>query len=87
VGALCAPKLVILRRALHEDSTYNLGAIVARHLHLNRTRGMIHGGIFATRLACHFNVQIREHDPLLSKVYLDREAMLEHHFLDEGHHL
>jgi hypothetical protein len=68
VGALCAPELAVSRRALHEDTTYNLGAIVAHRLHLNRTRGTIHGGIFATRLAHHFNVQIREHDPLLSKI-------------------
>ena len=39
-----------------------LGAIVARHLHINKFKGKIHGGIYATRLAAHFNILIRLHD-------------------------
>ena len=35
VGALSSPDLVVLRRALEGDNTYSLGAIVARHLHIN----------------------------------------------------
>lgn len=45
---LSAPDLTILCRALHNDHTFNLGAIIARHLHLNRTKGKIHSGIYAT---------------------------------------
>ena len=45
-------------------------------------RGEIHGGIFATRLAAHFNVGIRPHDYPLTKVYLDRATMDHHHFTD-----
>jgi hypothetical protein len=48
VGALSAPDFAVLRRVLYGDNTYSLGAIVARRLHLNRTKGKIHGGIFAT---------------------------------------
>ena len=44
-------------------------------------KGKIHGGIFATRLAAHFNVEIRHHDYPLTKVYLDRAAMGHHHFI------
>ena len=56
VGALSAPDFVVLRRALEGDNTHSLGAIVARRLHLNKSQGKIHGGIFATRLADHFEV-------------------------------
>jgi hypothetical protein len=81
-SALSAPDLAVLRRALHGDNTYSLGAIVARRLHLNRSKGKIHGGIFATHLAAHFNVQIREHDLCFPKVYLDHRSVVHHQFLD-----
>ena len=55
---------------------------MARHLHLNKSHGKIHGGIFATRLAAHFEVAIRPHDFPLTKVYLDRAAMDHHNFTD-----
>ena len=38
VGALSAPDLAILCRALYDDHTFSMGAIIARHLHLNKTR-------------------------------------------------
>ena len=71
VGALSAPDFVVLCHALYDDKTYSLGAIVARRLHINRSKGKIHGGIYATRLASHFNIQIHQHDYPLPKVYLD----------------
>ena len=85
VGALSSPDLAVLRRAIEGDNTYSLGAIVARRLHLNNSQGEIHGGIFATRLAAHFNVGIRPHDYPLTKVYLDRGTMDHHHFLAHDH--
>lgn len=81
-GALSALDLAILRRALHDDHTFNLGAIIARRLHLNRTKWKIHGGIYATRLASHFNVQIRQLDYRLPRVYLDHQAMEDHQFIN-----
>ena len=57
---------------------------MARRLHLNKSQGKIHGGIYATRLAAHFNVEIRHHDYPLTKVYLDRAAMDHHHFTDNN---
>ena len=56
---------------------------MACRLHINKSQGKIDGGIFATRLAAHFNVEIRHHDYLLTKVYLDRTAMDHHHFTDK----
>ena len=54
---------------------------MAPRLHLNKSQGKIHGGIFPTRLVAHFEVEIRPHDYPLTKVYLDRAAMEHHHFL------
>jgi len=82
VGALSAPDFAVLCRALYDDNTYSLGAIIACCLHLNRTKGRIHSGIYATHLASRFNVQVRQHDYRLPKVYLDRQAMAAHQFID-----
>ena len=81
MGSLSTSVFTILHRALYGDNTFRLGAIVACCLHLNRFKGKIHYGIYATRLATHFNVQIRQHDLPLTKVYLDRAAMKDHPFL------
>ena len=81
VGSLIAPDFIVLCRALYGNNTHSLGATVARRLHLNRFMGKIHGGIYDTRLATHFNVQIRQHDHPLPKAYLDREAMKDHQFI------
>ena len=54
---------------------------MACRLHLNRFNGKIHGDIYATRLATHFNVQIRQHDHTFPKAYLDRAAMEDHQFI------
>ena len=42
------PDLSILRSAMLGHKSYNLGAIVARRLHLNRFNGDFFGGIYAT---------------------------------------
>ena len=81
VGAFSSPDLVVLRHALEGNNTYSLGAIVARHLHINKSDGKIHDGIFSTRLAAHFEVEICLHDYPLTKVYLDCAAMEYHHFI------
>ena len=64
VGALNSPDLAVLRHALEGENTYSLGAIVACRLHLNKSQGKIHGGIYATCLADHFEVEICLHDYL-----------------------
>ena len=68
-GTLSAPDLAILRCALLSDNTYNLLAIILRRLHTNRTRGKIHGGIYATRLAKRFHVDIHHNDYFLPRIY------------------
>ena len=58
-GNLSTPDLVILCHALFHDNTFSLGAIIAERLNLNHTKGPVFGGIFASRLAAHFNIPIR----------------------------
>ena len=60
-GGLSAPDLANLRHALLRDKTFSLGAMVARRLSLNRSKGPIFGGIYASRLAKHFEIPSR-HD-------------------------
>ena len=50
-GGISAPDLAILRHALLRYKTCSLGALIAQRLSLNRTKGPIFGGIYATRLA------------------------------------
>jgi hypothetical protein len=82
-GTLSALDMAILCCALFSDRTYSLGGIIARRLHINRTRGSIHSGIYATRLATHLNVAIRPDDRLLPRVYIDHQSMIVHHFIDD----
>ena len=42
------------------DKSYNLGAIVARRLHLNRHNGYFFGGIYASRIANFLGIDARE---------------------------
>ena len=60
-GGLSAPDLAILRHALLRDRTFSLGAILAKRLSLNRSKGPIFGGIFASRLVKHFVIPIRHY--------------------------
>ena len=60
-GGLSAPDLAILRHALLCDTTFSLGAMVAKRLTLNHSKGPIFGGIFASRLVKHFVIPIRHY--------------------------
>ena len=83
-GNLSAPDLVILRRALFHDTTFSLGAIVAKRLILKRTKGPIFGGIFASCLAKHFEIPIRHYEKeekLLPTIFLDYKSMVAHDFI------
>ena len=58
--------------------------MVARRLSMNRTKGPIFGGIFASRLARRFEIPIRhdeKEDKLLPTIYLDYESMVAHKFI------
>ena len=83
-GNLSAPDIVLLCHALFRDGTFSMGAIVAKRLNLNRTKGPILGGIFASRLAAYFNIPIRHYEKeekLLPTVFLDYKSMVAHDFI------
>ena len=83
-GGLSAPDLAILHHALHRDRTYSLGAMVARRLSMNHAKGPIFRGIFASRLAKHFEIPIRHYEKeekLLPTIYLDYDSMVAHKFI------
>ena len=61
-----------------------MGGIIARRLSMNRTKGPIFGGIYATRLAAHFNIPIRlaeKEETVMPRVYLDYKSMVAHDFI------
>ena len=66
------------------DKSYNLEAIVARRLHLNRFNGDFFGGISATRIANFLGMAIREDDIELPPAYLDFNAMVHHQFVERN---
>ena len=73
-----------MRHALFHDTTFSLGAIVAKRLNLNRTKGPVLGGIFASRLAAHFNIPIRHYEKeekLLPPIALGYKSMVAHEFI------
>ena len=58
-GNLSIPDVIILHHGLYGDNSFSMGGIIAKQLSLNRTKGPIFGGIYASRLAAHFNIPIR----------------------------
>ena len=83
-GNLSAPDIVILCHALFCDNTFSLGSIIAKQLSLNHTKGPIFGGIFASRLAKHFEIPIRHYEKeekLLPPIFLDYKSMVAHDFI------
>ena len=51
---------------------------------LNRTKGPIFGGIYASHLAKHFEIPIRldeKEEMLLPSIYLDYNSMVAHDFI------
>ena len=79
---MCVLDLNVLKSAVLGDKQYNLGAIVARRLHLNGKSGDLFGGIYATRLADYLGVPINVNDIDLPPVFLDYNAMVRHQFLE-----
>ena len=83
-GNLSIPDIIILLQGLYSDNTFSMGGIIARRLSMNRTKGPIFGGIYATRLAAHFNIPIRhdeKEEKVLPRVYLDYKSMVAHDFI------
>ena len=73
-----------MRHALFRDTTFSLGVVIAKRLSLNLIKGPIFGGIFASRLAAHFNIPIRHYEKeekLLPPIFLDYKSMVAHDFI------
>ena len=61
-----------------------MGVVVAKQLALNRTKGLIFEGIYATCLARHFQIPIRHHEKEEIKFpphILDYKSMVAHKFI------
>ena len=61
-----------------------MGAVIAKRLILNRTKGPIFGGIYAARLARHFEIPIRHHEKEETKLpphILHYRSMVAHKFI------
>ena len=83
-GNLSVPDIIILFHGLFCDNSVSMGGIIAKRLSLNRTKGPIFGGIYASRLAAHFNIPIRHYEKeekLLPCLYLDYKSMVAHDFI------
>ena len=73
-----------MHHGLYGDNSFSMGGITAKRLSLNRTKGPIFGGIYATRLAAHFNIPIRlyeKEEKVFPRVYLYYKSMIAHDFL------
>ena len=83
-GNLSVPDIIILLHGLFSDNSVSMGGIIAKRLSLNRTKGPIFGGIYASRLTAHFNIPIRHYEKeekVLPRVYLDYKSMVAHDFI------
>ena len=83
-GNLSVPDIIILFHGLFSDNSVSMGGIIAKRLSLNRTKGPIFGGIYASRLAEHFEIPIRheeKEETALPRAYLDYKSMIAHYFL------
>ena len=78
-GNFSVPDIIILFHALFGDNSFSMGAVIAKRLSLNRTEGPIFGGIYAARLARHFEIPIRHHEKEETKLppyILDYKSMV-----------
>ena len=66
------------------DKRYNLGAIIARRLHLNAKDGDLFGGIYAIHLANYLGIPIRGNGIELPPAFLDYNAMVCYQFLERN---
>ena len=69
---------------MFRDNTISLGAIIAKRLSLNHTKGPIFGGVFASHLAKHFEIPIRHYEKeekFLPTILQDYKSMVAHDFI------
>ena len=70
--------LGFLAAALNNNTSYNLGALIARRL---AARGPIYGGIIAACIVAALGLSVDPSDELLAPQRLDLAAMKVHHFV------
>ena len=83
-GNLRVPDIIILFHALFRDNSFSMGVVIAKRLSLNRTKGPIFGGIYAARLAKHFEIPIRHYEKeekLLPPTFQNYKSMVAHEFI------
>lgn len=80
-GKVTIPDLAFLAAALQGNRTYNLGALIANRLAINREKGGICGGLIASRLLAMHNVGPHHLDIPLPMEKLDIASMIKHEFL------
>jgi hypothetical protein len=73
--------LAFIAAALRRDRTYNLGALIAFHLDINREKGGICGGLIASRLLGFHGVEPHFLDLQFPVEKLDLNAMIHHKFI------
>ena len=83
-GNLSIPDIIILHHGLYVDNSFSMGSIIAKRLSLNRTKGPIFGGVYASRLAKHLRIHIghyEKEEKLLPPIVLDYKSMVAHEFI------
>ena len=78
---ITGPDLAILSAAIDNNASYNIGALIARHLSTNNIRGPIYGGIFASIMLSFARMSVREDDILMNVSRLNLAAMKSHLFV------
>jgi hypothetical protein len=75
---LSAHDLTFIAAAVKQDRTYNLGAMIAQRLALNREKGSICGGLIASHLLAFHGLAPHALDLAFSLRRLDLNSMIQH---------
>ena len=81
---LASHDLAFIVAALKRDRTYNLGALIAHRLAINREKGSICGGLIASRLLAFHGLSHHELDLAFHIERLDLGSMIQHKFVSFG---
>jgi hypothetical protein len=73
--------LAFIAAALRRDRTYNLGALIASRLDINREKGGIFGGLIASRLLALHGALPHFRDLQFPEEKLGLDAMVQHKFI------
>ena len=76
--------LLFFLHGLFSDNSVSMGSIIAKRLSLNRTKGPIFGGIYASRVSKQLRITIwhyEKQEKLLPPTFLDYKSMVAHEFI------